>query len=240
MLNWFKNLVNKKEQPKYTASITMTSGYTKEVQSTLEVATAFKKEKKFLEACLTLETAYDLAKDSIHLKDRLRLPMYLQLAKKNDEGWKEISFLFATRLDAQSQYIIANQIRIFLQKEKRHLPAVPYGIYAICKEIDYLLEQIEKKQYKLENDEYQFQAYLKAEKEAKNYYDGEWENNRILILLEPEFITSQIHKLLKKAKYESFETNLIKEIETYIMGNYKKGYHFLHIHKICEDILIKS
>lgn len=246
MLDFLKKLFSNKKssnQVEFQAYI----GVDKEVveikdkiDELLKLATSLKKEKRFDEACNTLEKAYQVGGEHIHLKDRLRLSMYLQLAKKNDEGWEDISFLFATKIDFQSQYIIANQIRIFLQKEKKNLSAVPYGIYSLCREIDYYLEQIELKQFKLQNESLQKEFYNKADKDTKMYYDGKWEENKIMILLEPSFISSQISKLLKKAKYEKFKIELINKIQSYIMNNYKKDYNYSDIKKICKVVLIDS
>ncbi|MDM8564246.1 hypothetical protein QUF74_01175 [Candidatus Halobeggiatoa sp. HSG11] len=103
----------------------------------LKEATQLKKLKKFDEACDKLKEAYS-AKGSEELmtKERLRLPMYLQLAGKNDEGWKILNELNITYTDAFSQLSIVNQMRIFLQKEKKYKHAVIFDAWCICKGIE--------------------------------------------------------------------------------------------------------
>ncbi|MBU1339480.1 MAG: hypothetical protein KKD56_10475, partial [Acidobacteria bacterium] len=51
------------------------------------------------------------------IQERLRLPMYLQLAGRNDEAWDELNRLNVQYVDQFSQPVIANQMRVFLQKE---------------------------------------------------------------------------------------------------------------------------
>lgn len=103
----------------------------------LKEATTLKKEKKFDEACTKLEEAYS-AKDAgdLTLKEKLRLPMYLQLAGKNDEGWRIINELLMKHIDVFSQAEIANQMRVFLQKENKFKHAILFSVWAICKEIE--------------------------------------------------------------------------------------------------------
>lgn len=185
--------------------------------------------------CDTLKRAYELAGSEISLHERLRLPMYLQLANRNDEGWKDLSDLNILYLDSQSQYIIADKMRIFLQKEKRALSAIPFGIYSFCKEIDFLLEEIEHKKIHLKNLKRDGIVY---DKESLIYVDGTWEKNKISTLLDPDFVQITIHKLLKKAKCEKFEFELINEIQIYIMNNYKKNYTYSKIDKICKRIIL--
>ena len=84
----------------------------------LKEATALKREKKFFEACEKLREAYCAdGAENLMIEDRLRLPMYLQLAGRNDEGWDELNRLNIRYLDQFSQPRIANQRRVFLQKE---------------------------------------------------------------------------------------------------------------------------
>ena len=84
-----------------------------------------------------LREAYSIkGSDELMVKDRLRLPMYLQLAGRNDEGWQELNELNIRYTDVFDQAEIANQMRIFLQKEGRYIQAILFSIWAICKEVD--------------------------------------------------------------------------------------------------------
>ena len=119
------------------------------VRELLKEATKLKKEKKYDEACDKLKEAYSSAgsDDEITITDRLRLPMFLQLEGKSKEGWKVINELNKEFTDAISQEKISNQMRIFLQKDKKHHLAVVYGAWSICTEIDreqYCLDSVAK------------------------------------------------------------------------------------------------
>ncbi|HVN71867.1 MAG TPA: hypothetical protein VMU10_07595, partial [Desulfomonilia bacterium] len=46
------------------------------------------------------------------IQERLRLAMYLQLAGRNDEGWRALNDLSTKYIDVFSQVEIANQMRI--------------------------------------------------------------------------------------------------------------------------------
>ena len=92
--------------------------FANESRTLLKQATALKKEKKYIEACNKLQEAYEAdGADNLMIEERLRLPMYLQLAGKNDEGWDELNRLAKKYTDKFSQPIISNQMSIFLRKE---------------------------------------------------------------------------------------------------------------------------
>lgn len=154
MLDFLKNLLgpNKKEvdclnssstTPPSTPSINSPSVQlepqydTNAARDLLKKAAQMKKEKKYKEACETLKEAY-AAQGSAYLmiEDRLRLPMYLQLAGDSDEGWRVLNELNINYVDVFSQTIIANQMRVFLQKENNHKEAILLGVWALCKEVE--------------------------------------------------------------------------------------------------------
>ena len=111
----------------------------------LKEATALKREKKYTEACAKLEEAR-LADDGeeLMLKELLRLPMYLQLANKNDEGWRILNELGMKHVDLLSQAEIANQMRVFLQKEKKYSEALLHSISYMCKRIEHDREMVQE------------------------------------------------------------------------------------------------
>ena len=91
----------------------------------LKEATALKK-KKYLPACDKLREAYAAeGAGNLMIEERLRLPMYLQLAGKNDAGWNELNRLAANYADPWSQAIIAKQRKIFLRKENNETGTNP-------------------------------------------------------------------------------------------------------------------
>lgn len=95
----------------------------------LKEATALTRDKKYIEACDKLREAY-AADGAVNLmiEDRLRLPMYLQLAGKNDDGWTELNRLSARYVDQFSRPMIANQLRIFLRKENNEAALNPVRV----------------------------------------------------------------------------------------------------------------
>ena len=95
----------------------------------MKEATALKREKKYIEACEKLREAYSAdGAENLMIEDRLRLPMYLQLAGKNDKGWDELNRLSAKYVDQFAQPRIANQMRIFLRKENNETASNPVRV----------------------------------------------------------------------------------------------------------------
>ena len=100
----------------------------------LKEATALKKEKKYVEACEKLREAYRAeGAENLMIEDRLRLPMYLQLAEKNDEGWDELNRLLTKYTDQFSQPRIAHQMGIFLRKENNETATNPVRVVSEVK-----------------------------------------------------------------------------------------------------------
>jgi hypothetical protein len=106
-------------------------------------ATQLKKENKISEACEKLKEAYSAngylngygpsdAKDEPSITDRLRFPMYLQIAGNSASGWKELNRLNKKYTGVLEQPHISKQMRIFLNKEKKHSLAVVYAAWSIC------------------------------------------------------------------------------------------------------------
>jgi tetratricopeptide (TPR) repeat protein len=105
--------------------IDVDAAYSSVARNLLMEATALKKEKKYIEACEKLREAYSAdGADDLFIEDRVRLPMYLQLAGKNDEGWDELNRLLARYADPR----IENQMKIFLRKEKNETASNPVRV----------------------------------------------------------------------------------------------------------------
>lgn len=89
-----------------------------DARTLLKEATALKRLKRYDDAVAMLRRAYDAPTECpMMIQERLRLPMYLQLAGRNDEAWDELNRLNVQYVDQFSQPVIANQMRVFLQKE---------------------------------------------------------------------------------------------------------------------------
>ncbi len=66
--------------------------YSSPARELLKSATALKRDKKYIEACETLIKAYSSeGANDLMIEERLRLPMYLLLAGKNEDGWDEMN-----------------------------------------------------------------------------------------------------------------------------------------------------
>ena len=109
--------------------IDVNTAFSSAARNILIEATALKKEKKYIEACDKLREAYSAdGAENLVIEERLRLPMYLQLAGKNDEGWDELNRLNSRYVDQLSQPIIAHQMRIFLRKEHNETASNPVRV----------------------------------------------------------------------------------------------------------------
>lgn len=112
--------------------------YNSDARKLLKEATALKKEKKFELACQKLREAYKAdGAEQLMIEERLRLPMYLQLAGKNQEGWKELIRL--SQLHAEDGYLtssIEKQKRIFIKKQKNsESTAISIGKFELNKNL---------------------------------------------------------------------------------------------------------
>jgi hypothetical protein len=109
--------------------IDVNTEFSSPARNLLKEATALKKEKKYIEACEKLREAYTAdGAENFMIEDRLRLPMYLQLAGKNNEGWDELNRLSASYTDQFSQPRIAHQMKIFLRKENNETASNPVRV----------------------------------------------------------------------------------------------------------------
>ncbi|WP_133623031.1 hypothetical protein [Erwinia sp. LJJL01] len=95
----------------------------------LKEATRLKKEKRYDEACQTLRVAYQSAdvNEVILIQERLRLPMYLLLAGKSNDGWAELNRLSSEYHEPYDLIPIRSQMRIFSEKEGRWNDAILYS-----------------------------------------------------------------------------------------------------------------
>ena len=111
-----------------------------DVATLLKQATAEKESGNLNEAIETLRKAYDLISISgisYSVETFLKLPLYLQKAKRNDEAWREFNLLLTrgfpyqnTSLEIRSMNnsIIYDKMRLFLHREKKYELAVRFGL----------------------------------------------------------------------------------------------------------------
>lgn len=99
----------------------------------LKEATALKRAKRYDEAVAMLRRAYQTPPGPMRIEERLRLPMYLQLAGRADEGWGEMNRLNITYVDPSSQITIAAHIAAFLRKEGKYKNAALFAVWTLFK-----------------------------------------------------------------------------------------------------------
>lgn len=108
----------------------------------LKKATSKKKEGDFDNAIKLLKLAYkEISKGPMvyPVDTFLRLPLYLQAAKRNDEAWREFNFLLTKGYPNQmsdlefipmDHSIIYDKMRLFLQREGKPELAIKFGIFS--------------------------------------------------------------------------------------------------------------
>lgn len=196
----------------------------------LKQATVLKKEKKYDEACMKLVEAFSLeGAANIMVKERLRLPMYLQLANKNDEGWKILNEMNVQYTDVFSQAEIANQMRVFLQKEAKYSQAVVFAIWSICKEVEccrYNIQGSISYADQLAKSDNEF-GFLKegisneisgTTPKGNPIHDQAYEmfHDRMKDSLSVEGVRKRVLPLLKKSKDESLADVIAEAISKYL------------------------
>ena len=214
-------------------------------RSLLKEATKLKKEKKYSEACEKLKEAYVAqGSDELSVKDHLRLPMYLQLNGKNDEGRKILNELNIKHVDVFSQADIANQMRVFLQKEKNHKKAIYFGVWTLCKEIERDRSNIKDclkmtdefaaldAEYDLsDNSDKRDKVYTHTRK-GNPVTDPAYEMfcERVEYSISVDGVKEVLAPLLKKAKLENISDDLSRRLSDYITS--KKRYDFAKVQEI--------
>ncbi|MDI6688324.1 MAG: hypothetical protein QME06_08920 [Desulfobacterales bacterium] len=248
MFNFIKNLFSKINDNNVSISLTKNDSIQyqeSKARSLLKEATKLKKEKKFSEACEKLKEAYIVqGSDELSVKDRLRLPMYLQLAGKNNEGWQILNELNITHVDVSSQADIANQMRVFLQKEKNHKKAVYFGAWNLCKEIErdrsnikHCLDMSDEfaaldAEYDLSNNsDKKDKVYIHTRK-GNPVTDPAYEMfcERVEYSISFDGVKEAIVHLLKKAKLENISDALSRSLSGYLTS--KKRYDFAKVQEL--------
>ena len=195
----------------------------------LKEATKLKKENKLDEACDALREAYKCAEpDELLIKEYLRLPMYLQLAGRNDEGWATLNELNMKFIDGFSQVDIANQMRIFLEKEKNYKKALVFQAWTICCEINRDKGSAQKiandtdelAKHNLLDSEGSIYGYTNqgnpiSDPTYKQFYD------RAENAVSKELISERITSLLKKQKQIEQKDQLTELLAEYLASNAK-------------------
>ena len=248
MFQFLKNVFGKSqhEKTKYSTPKDLSSKYRGNIaRDLLKEATKLKKEKKYSEACEKLNEAYiSQGSKDLSVKDHLRLPMYLQLDGKSDEGWKILNDLNSKYTDVYSQVDIANQTRIFLQKENKNKKAIYFGVWTLCKEIERDRKNINDC-LKMADEEAALDAeYDLSDSTNKNYkvYAYTSKGNpvtdqaydmfckRVEYNVSINGVKKAVTPLLKKARLESISEDFSKTLSKYL--NTKIRYDFGEVQEI--------
>jgi ribosomal protein S20 len=191
--------------------------FKKEPNTLLKEATAKRKAGDLENAIKLLRDAYkEIGKGSViyPVNIFLRLPLYLQEAKRNDEAWREFNLLLRKGYPNQmsnpeiipmDHSIIYDKMRLFLQREGKSILAVRFGIFSYLSWAIGLYRQ-------------------KRDDELKTYTSK-------------ETLRNTVKKLLKKAKKENLLEKLCPVVEEQI--EYLPNIDFGELAKRIDGIISK-
>jgi len=207
----------------------------------LKETTQLKKEKRYDEACEKLKEAYSAnGSEELMIQDYLRLPMYLQLAGKSDEGWKALDEIRIQNKDNFNESTIAKQIKIFFRKEKKYELAVLFSAWEICEIIesqeDMLQSCINMANTSVESDKYFSELGISPFNSNKGLQYGVTPkgnpihdhgyhifSQNLTKTKSLESIKEAIIKDLVKTDFIDKENEIAKDLQKYILS--KKEYH---------------
>lgn len=240
MLSFIKSIFGRNQNNGNRIEISITKSVPdyeeSKARSLLKEATKLKKENKFIEACEKLKEAYAApGANELMVKDLLRLPMYLQLAGRNDEGWGVLNELAIKHPDVFSQVEIANQTRIFLQKEKKFRHAVLFGMWTLCKEIESDRSNIQSSidmtdemakldaEFEFTSDRGSKEKVFAHTPKGNPITDSAYEmfSERIAFCSSFEGVVESLKPFIKKAKIEEKTNELAKEFSSYLKSKEK-------------------
>ena len=251
MFKFIKNIFQKNGKNEYKFEIVTTVSVNNEPNPSRELlkdATTLKYEGKYNEACEKLKEAFNAkGSESLTVKERMRLAMYLQLAKKSEEGWQVLKEINEKYTDVFSQADIANQMRIFLQKEKLFREAIIFSIWTLCKEIErdkYNIKICIENADRIANNPL-LQRIGRREKETVYGRTPEGNpitdkfykilNDRINEKKSREGIEKTVEPLLKKMKKENFKNEIADSISNYFSKS--ENYELKEIEDIIDLVL---
>ena len=231
MLGFIKSLFSrKKELPLISEVVQIIEPKAEEyipdpARELLKKATRLKKEKKFDEACDTLKEAYAMPEAyNFTIKDKLRLPMYLQLAKKGDEAWRLLGEMErAAWGDPINSRVITDQCRVFLEKEKNYTKALYFSLLSLCYEIETEkhihndMRKTEEELIRLNEELSEIGALEETEKDKQRQQEYEIHTKEKLDNLKShETVGYAVSRLLQKAKMSDIIEDVTKDIVDYL------------------------
>jgi tetratricopeptide (TPR) repeat protein len=125
-------ILNKKKGIQLTFETKINDDLFRDYSKMVKEATALHKAGKLDEAVEKLKTAYKEADEknlTLTVKDYLKLPPYLQKAKRNDEAWAWFNSLIQHASgDHMALSEIYDKMRLFRQRERQPKDAVKYDV----------------------------------------------------------------------------------------------------------------
>ncbi|PUB83976.1 MAG: hypothetical protein DBP02_10095 [gamma proteobacterium symbiont of Ctena orbiculata] len=185
--------IYKKRRYGFVAKTTVNDKLFKKYAKLNKEATALKKQGNIEAAIDKLNEAYAEASEkelTVTINDYLRLPAYLQIAKRNDEAWSWFNKLIQQfSYDFMSLSQIYDKMRLFRQREKKNKDAIKYAVLSNIYRCMGLHQQVTKL------------GWDDRKEELENCKIG---------------ISVGYEKLLKKANCSELEGDLTKLIEAHI------------------------
>lgn len=141
-------ILKKKRSVRLTFETKVNDDLFRHYSELVKEATALHKAGKFDDAVDKLKVAYREAEEkklTLTVKDYLKLPPYLQKAKRNDEAWAWFNTLIRqTASDHMSLSEIYDKMRLFRQREGDPKDAIKYGVLSQVHRCLGLHEQVTK------------------------------------------------------------------------------------------------
>lgn len=226
------------------------------IQEWVSEAVKHKGEKDYEKALECLDKVYREAAMyeiiSNHFSHYIRLPAYLQLAKKNDEGWRQLNLLangilphrgpnpteLATDIDWRIE--VSDKTRLFLEREKKFEQALwercTKNMLSTARAMRNHMEASEA----VNNEDWKHDKYL--DKKTKELFkkDALWSleyTKKVMQQHAIEVITKDLWKTARKAKFEQERVgDLATEVFTTAMSTKSK----LHALAEVADFMVRT
>ena len=200
------NLFNKSKKNENNEEVSSSS-----CDKLLKKATEKKRSGNLEEAIELLKKAYDVGSNEMSVEQCMRLPLYLQQAKRNDEGWEILCNLLAKGWPGSDKFMvhadraaIYNKMSLFRKREKNFDDALAHGLMSY-------LEDLNQAYSNLKNDEIR-------QKEFEEYELGKsssiWEG-RLKHQTSDDFISEQIKRHIKKSSYKDKFNDIFNLVKRY-------------------------
>jgi|TARA_B100000959_G_scaffold277713_1_gene334753 hypothetical protein len=181
----------------------------------LKKATEKKRSGNLEEAIELLKKAYDVGASEMSIQNCLRLPLYLQQAKKNDEGWGILCKLLAEGWPGGDKFMvhadraaIYNKMSLFRKREKNFDDALAYGLMSYLEDLNLCYSNMKNDEIRQkEFEEYELDM---SSSSSESYWGGTLKHRT-----SDDSINREIKKLLKKSSYEDKFNDIFNLVKRY-------------------------